>query len=382
MKKLYILLFIMVLNSYVFAQFTYQGSVSLLNTQTGRVFEPGRVEIGTNLSFFTKLTDFVGSQNLKPADFTAANYWIVTNNLKVTFGLFNNFDVTIAPRIYQDTNLPGEYNLPDDILLNLKTGGYTFANRQLYLAGMVNFRFGIGETHNYPFAEFASGGLEYGFGTALSYYLDPYLPDQSFSAHLNLGWYNHNEAGTVLYTLKDGTELKAQVNSSELQYGLGFVYPVGLFDFGLEVNGINYLTEPDTMVYSRENYTYVTPSIRYKALDWISMDLGVNIRLSSDEQTTYAKGMNLFKNLDLPNYSSWRVNLGLNMRILPLGVESDTPESIERKKFNKRIEFFQNIIEERDKAEDVQEELDKLQQEREDAEQELEELKQILEEQG
>ena len=52
------------------------------------------------------------------------------------------------------------------------------------------------------------------------------------------------------------------------------------------------------------------------------------------------------------------------------------------KKFNKRIDFFQNIIEEREKAEDVQEELDKLQVEREEAEKELEELKQILEEQG
>ncbi|MCK5032050.1 MAG: hypothetical protein KAS18_00415, partial [Calditrichia bacterium] len=90
----------------------------------------------------------------------------------------------------------------------------------------------------------------------------------------------------------------------------------------------------------------------------------------------------LFEDFDLPNYSTWKVVLGINLKLLPIGRASDTPETIERKKFNKRIDFFQNIIEEREKAEDVQEELDKLQVEREEAEKELEELKQILEEQG
>jgi hypothetical protein len=380
MKKLYILLFILGLNSGLLAQFVYQGSVSLMNTQTGRVFEPGRVEIGTNLSFFTKLTEYLGDNNVTASNFGAANYWLVTNNFKLSLGLFNNFDLTIAPRIYQDNHYASEYNLPGDIFLSLKAGNIAFASRRMYFATMLNFRFGTGDQHNYPFAEFASGGLEYGIGTALSYYSDPYLPDRSFSAHLNLAWYNHNEAGETQYKLSNGDELIAQVNSSELQYGLGFTYPIDLFEFRLEVNGINYLTQPDTMVYSRENYTYVTPSFRYKALDWISIDLGAQIRISGDEEET--KGINNYANLDLPNYSSWRAVLGINLKLLPVGRATDTPETIERKKFNKRIDFFQNIIEEREKAEDVQEELDKLQVEREEAEKELEELKQILEEQG
>jgi len=380
MKKLYILLFIFVLNSVLTAQFAYQGSVSLMNTQTGRVYEPGRVEIGTNLSFFTKLTDYIGQNTVVEDNFSANNYWLVTNNFKLSLGLFDNFDLTIAPRLYQDTHYANEYNLPGDIFVTLKAGNIAFANRHFYFASMLNFRFGTGEQHNYPFAEFASGGLEYGIGTALSYYTDPYLPDRSFSAHLNLGWFSHNEAGKTLYKLNNGDDLKAQVNSSELQYGLGFAYPVDLFEFRLEVNGINYLTQPDTMVYSRENYTYVTPSFRYKALDWISIDLGAQIRISGDEEET--SGVRNFEDFDLPNYSSWRAVLGINLKLLPIGRSADTPETIERKKFNKRIDFFQNIIEEREKAEDVQEELDKLQVEREEAEKELEELKQILDEQG
>ena len=84
----------------------------------------------------------------------------------------------------------------------------------------------------------------------------------------------------------------------------------------------------------------------------------------------------------LPNYSAWKINLGLNLTVLPLTQSSLSPAEVERQQFNKRVDFFQSIIEERERVEDVQEELDKLQQEREEAEKELEELKQILEEEG
>ena len=60
----------------------------------------------------------------------------------------------------------------------------------------------------------------------------------------------------------------------------------------------------------------------------------------------------------------------------------NSPAAVQQKQFNKRVEFFQEIIEEREKSENIKEELDKLQDEREAAEQELEELKQILEEEG
>ena len=43
--------------------------------------------------------------------------------------------------------------------------------------------------------------------------------------------------------------------------------------------------------------------------------------------------------------------------------------------------FFQKIVEERQRSEDVQEELDRLKDERKEAERELEELKQIMDEQ-
>jgi hypothetical protein len=167
-----------------------------------------------------------------------------------------------------------------------------------------------------------------------------------------------------------------------MQFGLGFVYPVGALDFRLEVNGINYIEQPDTMIYSRENYIYITPSIRYKPYHWVSMDIGVDLRISGDEEETSGVLVLFTENLDLPNYSNWKAYLGLNFTILPLGQSALTPEEVERDRFNKRIDFFQNIIEERERVENVQEELDRLRREREEAEKELEELKQVLEEEG
>jgi hypothetical protein len=377
MKRFGSLFILLLMASFVFAQ--NPGSKSLLHTHTGRTFEQGRLEVRTNLNFFTKLGEFIGQS--KPSDFSAANYWMVANNLAITYGLFDNLDLTVAARLYQDTHYKEEFNVPDDIFVTLKAGSFDFANRQLYAAGMINLRFGTGEKHNYPFVEYASGSTEYGLMGALSFYLDPYLPARSFSTHLNLGWYTHNDASQEVYEV-NGTVRTARFNATEMQFGLGFVYPVGALDFMLEVNGINYIEQPDTMIYSRENYIYITPSIRYKPYHWVSMDIGVDLRISGDEEETSGVLVLFTENLDLPNYSNWKAYLGLNFTILPLGQSALTPEEVERDRFNKRIDFFQNIIEERERVENVQEELDRLRREREEAEKELEELKQVLEEEG
>jgi len=374
MKKLSLLLLVLLLIISVNAQ---TGSKSLIHVQTARTFSQGWLVAGTDLSFFTKL----GTNILAPTN-QAANWWLVSNNIILTYGIIDNLDLTAALRLYQDTNRPGEYNLPDDIFLNLKAGSFAFGGRRFYGSGMLKMRIGTGETPNYIFQEYASGGVEYGVMAALSYHVDPYLPDRSFSTHLNIGWYSHNDAGKIVYEDSRGqNQQKASFNATELQYGLGFVYPVGEVDFMLEVHGVNYIEQPDTMVYSRENWGYVTPSVRYKPFHWLRADFGVDVSISSQENTT--SGVKDPRSaLDLPTYADWRVHMGLHFTLLPIGTTAQTPGEMERDRFNQRVDFFQSIIEDRDRAERVQEELDRLKREREEAEKELEELKQILEEEG
>jgi len=148
----------------------------------------------------------------------------------------------------------------------------------------------------------------------------------------------------------------------------------------LESNGIVYINQPDKFVYSRENWFYLTPSIKYKPFDWISMDLGMDIRLVGADNTTSGVPNKTNPDLNLPNYAPWKVHLGLNMRILPFAPPRKTTAEVEREQFKKRVEFFQGIVEDRERTNDVQEQLDKLKQERAAAEKELEELKQIMQE--
>jgi len=364
------------------------GSKSLIHTQSARTFESGRLEVHSSMNFFTRASDFIGS-GAKPADFKAVNYWLVSGNMALTYGIMDHLDFTVAPRIYQDTHYSNEYNLPGDVFLTFKGGSFAFAGRRMYGALMTTIRLGTGQVHNYPFTEYASGATEYAFTGALSYFMDPYLPDRSFNAHLNVGWWNHNEASHMLFPETKNSkgvvtipERDATKNSTELQYALGLVYPTEMFDYRLELYGTNFISQPDEWVYSRENYTYLTPSIRYKALSWISMDFGIDIRISSDKNTTAGVPDKTSENLDLPNYSAWKVQMGLNIKLLPFTSNRKTAAEVERDQFNQRVKFFQKIVQDRQRSEQVEEQLDQLKEERKQAEKELEELKQIMDEQN
>jgi len=372
MKRLSTLVLLLFLTSTALAQTPTTGSWSLLHTHTARTFEQGRLEIYTDLNFYSKLGEFLGSA---PSDFSAVNYWVVASDIFTSYGIIDHLDMTLGLRLYQDTNIGDGANIPDDLFLTIKAGSFTLGTRHLYGAAMLNFRFPTAEQPNYPFAEYSSGSVEFGAMGALSYYVDPYLLTRNFSAHLNLGWYTHNDAGKIV----DRHDRKPGFNATKLQYGLGLVYPVGMIDLMVEVNGVSWIQQPDSMVYGREEYTYVTPAIRYKPYRWMYADLGVDVRISSDVEETKPPWA---PSLDLPNYPPWKAWLALNFTILPLATAEKTPEELERDRFNKRVDFFQNIIEERERIENVQEELDRLKREREEAEKELEELKQILEEEG
>ena len=86
----------------------------------------------------------------------------------------------------------------------------------------------------------------------------------------------------------------------------------------LEAHGINNIEQPDTMVFSRENWGYVTPSIRYRPYSWLRADFGVDISYSTKDVST-AGVPDPRLNLDLPAYSDWRVHMGLFFTILPVG---------------------------------------------------------------
>ncbi|MFZ0391173.1 MAG: hypothetical protein WAN36_12010 [Calditrichia bacterium] len=350
-----------------------------MHVQSANTLNKGTLDVRTNLIFFTKVGDYLG-QN-KPANFNAVNYWDVQSNVMVSYGFMDHFDVTLMNRIYQDNHKPSEYNAPEDIFLDMKLGSYGVNNNRFGLGLLGQLRIPTGQEYNYPFEPYTAGAVEYGLTGLFSFFNDPYLPDRSFGLHLNLGWYYHNDAGKVIYTdNKTGTEYKADGNASELQYGLGFDYPTELFNLNLELWGISFINQPDKLAYSRENFTYVTPSVRFKPRPWFSFDLGLDVRVSSDKETS-ADGIlpAWVSNLELPNYPSWKVYLGANFTILP--TEGPTTQPGRDSDVRSRVDFFENLLRERQKTRNIEDELRRLKKEREQAEKELEELRQMLEEQ-
>jgi len=357
-------------------------SNGLIHTHTGRVIDEGMLQIKTNMNFFTKIGDVL-DEGLNSADFNAANYWLVAGNASLTYGFYEHFDFTAAIRVYQDTHYPNEYNLPDDLFLTLKAGSFQFGRKRFNTSLQTTFRIPTGEMHNYPFAEYASGALEYGFFGALSFYFDPYLPERSPNFHLNMGWWNHNESGEVLYTFpKSGEELKATRNSSYFHMALASVIPAGAFDLRFELSGALSTNKPDEFVYSSEEWAYLTPSIRYKPLDWISMDLGVDLKLSPDDERQWTSGIpDISSKLDLPkNYTQWKAHMGFNMTIPVASKSTKNLQDVENEQFQEKVEFYKLLQEEREKSSNIEEELKMLKKERENADKEIEELKKLLDE--
>ncbi len=349
------------------------GSHSLIHVQTANTLEQGTLDFRSNMNFYTKVADFLG-QN-KPANFSSYNMWDMQGNMLLTYGLMNNVDVTLMNRVYQDVNKSGtEYNSPEDIFLDVKVASFGLSNNQFNYGLMTSVRLPSNKVYNYPFEPYTAGAFEYGFTGLFSYYNDPYLHDRSFGLHFNLGWYSHNDAGKTIYD-RNGTIIKAEGNATQLNYGLGFVYPTELFNLNLEVSGISYINKPkpEQYIYSRDNYMYMTPSVRFKPKPWMNFDLGLDVRLSSVTDNFQ------YNYQDLPMYPSWRAYLGISFTLMPIrGKQMPGAKA----GVGSRVDFFENLLRERQRSQNIEEELRRLRQEREQAEKELEELRQMLEEQG
>jgi len=377
MKRILTLFLMVFFTSSAFAQLP-NGEKTFIRTQTANTYEKGQLGIYTNMNFYSKAGDFLG-QGLKPSTFNKVNYWLVAANAVFTYGLMEHLDASLGVRIYQDTHYSNEYNLPDDLFLTVKYGGFKSGRNHFSHAFMTSFRFPTGEVHNYPFTEYASGAFEYALMYAVSYYADPYLPNRSFSTHFNAGWWNYNELGKTLYTRSNGEELKATVNSSDFRMALAFSYPTGLFDFRLELSGILFIQQPDAFVYSAEEWAFISPSIRYRMTNWVSADFGLDFRVSPVDRNGTSGIPQISSNVDLPpNFPNWRVQMGLNFDLNLLSTNKTSAMDYEQQTAREKAKVFETVIEEKEKANAVQDEIENLKKIRKDAEKEIDELKKML----
>lgn len=378
MRKLVPLLFILAICTHAYSQNPgTTGSLGFFHTHEARTLVPGRWNFWTNLNFWTKLGEFLGQP---PANFSSANYWLVTGNFAASYGIINNLDATLALRFYQDTqngDHPG--NVPDDLFLTVKGGSFNLKRGSFVGTLWTTLRFPTGKLHNAPLAEYASGSFEYGMYGGLSYYSNPYIPAQGIGLHFNIGWWNHNEKGKDL-DIVNSTTRTATVNSQELQIMLALGIPAGLFQFRLELSGGVFTTTPNSFVYSAEDYAFFTPSIHYAPYNTISLDLGVDIRISPEDRQRTSGVPDFSTHLDLPkNYPPWKAQMGLTFSILPAGMREQYGGAADNVEIRRRLNFYEKVMEEKEKAAQIEKEIENIRKIREAADVEIEKLREELE---
>jgi len=378
MRKLILLQIIILTCATVYSQNPgTTGSLGFFHTHEGRTLLPGRWNFWANVNYWSQQAEYLGAPS---EDFPEGNYKLIAANLAISYGIINHLDATLALRLYQETNhWETPENVPDDLFLTIKSGSFSFEQGHFAGALWATVRFPTGKVHNYPWAEYASGSTEYGFFGGISYYYNPFLTDQGVGLHFNFGWWNHNEKDREIDII-DATTTKATIQSQELKMNLAMSIPAGPLQFRVEIFGGVYTNIPDDYVYSAEDYAFVTPSVRYTPLKALSIDLGVDLRISpGDRQRT--KGVPDYSNwLDLPtSYPPWKLQVGVLYSILPAGVKQQYGGAVDNIRIRKRLQFYEKVMTEKEKAANIEKDINKKKKAREDADEEIDKMKEELE---
>lgn len=328
------------------------------------------------------------------------NLYHASNNFTVAYGIIDNFDALVSVITYQDLNtrvLGSKQSLvPGDLYLTLRTGGYQIGEGSVEYGGAVTGRFPTGGQNNIPFEVYRSKNIEFGVMGLLSYYSNPYYKDQSYSLNFNLGFWSHNDNGTIVTVAKSTGYKKAEssVNAFALQYGLGFQLPVNKVQFTTDIYGLSYLTAPSKYVFSRESFTYSSFGLRYNLRSWLNIGTyldylitgksdntaydpatgtGAKYGITKPGETRDANGKILSKGA--PNYNTWRFGVSLGFNILPANFGGSAAAGGEQR----RKKLLDRLMEEEKGAQRASNQLDKLKNIRVNAEKELEQIRLELE---
>jgi hypothetical protein len=350
-----------------------------LMVRSAWTLEPGYLTLFTHTRFFGKVSTI--SQTAQTSA-NAVTIWDVQGGLSLNYGISKHFEASFVPMIYQDTNKSTDkgYNLLDDLFLFLKVGSLGSKGSSLSYGFDLGVRFPTAKEHNVIFEPYSAGKTSFGANALVSYARDPLYPEDGYSMHFNLGYWNHNDVGVKLTPSNFTNDNVRVLNmTQELTYGAAMLFPFEKFDFRFELYGRTFLQKPPETAFSRESVTYISPGVTYKPYRWMTMLLNADIRVTNAiDETDYNKpGVNKFA--DLPNYPNWRITLGTKVSILPTSLYAVSERDILMKKAESRRELFEQIIKEQRETESAEEELERIKDERRKAERELERLRRILE---
>ncbi len=334
--------------------------------------DPGHLIMYNYTRFFGSATEI----NFSADSTGTVTYWDVQAGFSLNYGITRNIELGFTPIIYQDTHIGDSgFNLIDDIFVMLKVGSYGKRGASINYGFDVGTRLPTGKIHNVVFEPYSAGKISFGVNTRFSFASDPLYPDEAFSAHLNVGYWNHNDVGQKL-TQHPADMTVVEKPTQELQYGFGVIYPTDRFDFSAELTGTSFIQFPPETAYSQENSAFLSPKVRYKAYRWLAIDMSADFRVAGGKDNTVYTYLNRFTNIG--NYPGWRLNLGARITLLPTSIYSTSERDLLMRKAETRRELFEQIIREQKETESAEDELERIKEERRKAERELDRLRKVL----
>lgn len=313
---------------------------------------------------------------------SGVTYWDIQSGWGLRYGLSNHFELGISQVVYQDNHKGGQgYNVPDDLFLSAKFGSIGSRDSNFRLGLQFNSRIPMAEYHNVPFEPYSAGRIELGLMGLVTFSSDPLFPDYGVNVHLNAGFLNHNDMGTRLTTSELDT-IRADESSREFLYGLGFSKMWREFGIFIEIYGRNFIQQPPVSAYTRENSMYVMPGLIYDANPWLSLQVGLDLRLlGNNDETDYNAVPKIAEHL--PNLPSWQIYIGASVTLIPKKLRQTTAYKPRGTSTTSApvddTELYKALADERRKTENAEEELERIRSERRRMEQMLERLRRILE---
>ncbi|NTW48371.1 MAG: hypothetical protein HGB19_01290 [Chlorobiales bacterium] len=295
------------------AQAPYTASSRLYHVQEGQLMRKGMFSFSTTGSFFTKSNDY-----LNPVTGETRGLSIYNSDIALDYAATDNVTMSVSTTALQSAfprNSDGTYtDLFNELRFGVKVGSLETFERALQIGGLITTTIPLNRSANRPFVPFASGTLDLGFLMIGSYYFDNILPEESISAHLNLG-VEYYFSGTNRAS-RSGTAQFIPDDAVSLRYGLGFSVPIEQFRVFAELSGEAFVAKRlPAYVYSREDYIYAGIGVGWQPISWFGIEALGEFLVSggkNDNTTIYKTsiGVDQLSKSGI-NYSPYKISGGL-----------------------------------------------------------------------
>ena len=366
-----IILSFMLISSAFAVQFG--GGKSLNYTASALTNAPGQLTIDSFLRGYKK-----------SADITHSSFALAVN-----FGFTNRVEMGLIQVVGQEVQYgsnpakPATYMSPGNTQFVFKYGNFQFKETSLYYMFDMIIGYRSASQYNLYLEPYYDYGISGRIDANFSYYTDVTNIWETPSYHFNVGYINYNDGFAIMES------------AQSIPFSLGYVMSDIKRDYSFELHGNFYTRRPGQHVYSRENYMYFCPGVKFKLFLGLNLGVALDVLVFTENETSEVLLPSGF-----PQYPTWRMNFKLgyspstafyqiptfekpsreNIRqVSQPATQGFSPLSARRTITDKKS-LFEWVVDENQGAQYIDLELEKIREERKRAEKELLKLKKEIDE--